>query len=364
MKKLDKFFVNPDIKKADTLPSSFYKNDQQFEDVKEKVFANSWQFVGHKSILPINTNTYPFEFMDGFIEEPLLLVKDQDENLKCLSNVCTHRANIIIHNKGQVKDLKCLYHGRKFDLDGNFKSMPEFKKAIDFPRECESLKEFKLKSLGPFIFVGLEPNFKIDNVFSRIYDRISFLNLDHLDYRKDLSKDYMVEAHWAIYCDNYLEGFHIPFVHDDLNSVLDYGDYETEIDDYFVLQIGYAKDGDNVFDLPEGHQDYGKNIAAYYYWIYPNLMLNFYPWGLSINIVKPIDRNQTKVKFLSYVLDETKLDSGAGSGLDKVEKEDEFVVEGVHKGLNSRYYSTGRFSPTMEKGVHHFHLLLSKAMNS
>ena len=47
-----------------------------------------------------------------------------------------------------------------------------------------------------------------------------------------------------------------------------------------------------------------------------------------------------------------------------VEKEDEFVVEGVHKGLNSRYYSTGRFSPTMEKGVHHFHLLLSKAMNS
>ena len=98
MKKLDKFFVNPDIKKADTLPSSFYKNDQQFENVKEKVFANSWQFVGHKSILPINTNTYPFEFMDGFIEEPLLLVKDQDENLKCLSNVCTHRANIIIHN--------------------------------------------------------------------------------------------------------------------------------------------------------------------------------------------------------------------------------------------------------------------------
>ena len=93
-------------------------------------------------------------------------------------------------------------------------------------------------------------------------------------------------------------------------------------------------------------------------------MLNFYPWGLSINIVKPLDRNQTKVKFLSYVIDETKLDSGAGSGLDKVEKEDEFVVEGVHKGLNSRYYSTGRFSPTMEKGVHHFHLLLSKAMNS
>ena len=43
--------------------------------------------------------------MQGFIEEPLLLVKDQDESLACLSNVCTHRANIIIHNTGKVKDL-------------------------------------------------------------------------------------------------------------------------------------------------------------------------------------------------------------------------------------------------------------------
>tara|TARA_B100002052_G_scaffold9182_1_gene7704 strand:- start:4807 stop:5892 length:1086 start_codon:yes stop_codon:yes gene_type:complete len=360
---MNKFFVDPDIKKADTLPSSFYKNDEQFEEVKEKVFANSWQFVGHNSILPVNVNTYPFEFMQGFIQEPLLLVKNQDESLTCLSNVCTHRANIVIHNTGQVKDLKCQYHGRKFDLDGKFKSMPEFQTAKDFPRECDSLKRFPLEKLGPFIFVGLEPNFDINNVFDKIYERVSFLNLDHLNYRPDLSKDYMVNSHWALYCDNYLEGFHIPFVHDDLNNVLDYGAYETEIDDYFNVQIGYAKDGDNVFDFPKGHQDYGKNIGGYYYWIYPNCMLNFYPWGLSMNIVKPINRNKTKVSYLTYVLDESKLGSGAGSGLDKVEREDEFVVEGVHKGLSSRYYSTGRFSPTMEKGVHHFHLLLSKAMN-
>ena len=124
---MNNFFVDPDIDKAETLPSSFYKNDEQFEEVKEKVFANSWQFVGHNSILPINVNTYPFEFMQGFINEPLLIVKNQDESLKCLSNVCTHRANIIIHNTGQVKDLKCLYHGRKFDLDGNLFQCQNFK---------------------------------------------------------------------------------------------------------------------------------------------------------------------------------------------------------------------------------------------
>ncbi|MBT8311505.1 MAG: aromatic ring-hydroxylating dioxygenase subunit alpha, partial [Flavobacteriaceae bacterium] len=57
-------------------------------------------------------------------------------------------------------------------------------------------------------------------------------------------------------------------------------------------------------------------------------------------------------------------DKGAGSVLDKVELEDEEVVEGVQKGIQSRYYNTGRFSPTREQGVHHFHSLLSQFLNS
>jgi choline monooxygenase len=64
------------------------------------------------------------------------------------------------------------------------------------------------------------------------------------------------------------------------------------------------------------------------------------------------------------VYDESKLSSGAGAAIDKVEREDETVVEGVHKGLKSRYYSRGRFSPTREKGVHQFQRLLSEKLES
>ena len=239
---MTKIYVNPDIEKAETLPAIFYRSNSYFEELKEKVFLKSWQFVGHKSILPININTYPFKFIKNYIEEPLLLVKDEDEKISCLSNVCTHRANIIINNKGNVRDLRCMYHGRKFDLDGKFKSMPEFSLAKEFPRDCDDLKEFPIANLGPFIFVGLEPSFDFESVCSKINQRISFLPMDHIEYRPDLSKDYMVDSHWALYCDNYLEGFHIPFVHNDLNNVLDYEKYDTEIYEYFNLQIGYSKD--------------------------------------------------------------------------------------------------------------------------
>ena len=89
-------------------------------------------------------------------------------------------------------------------------------------------------------------------------------------------------------------------------------------------------------------------------------MFNFYPWGLSINIVKPVSLEKTRIYYLTYVWDESKLEGSAGAELDKVEFEDQEVVENVQRGIKSRYYNTGRFSPTMEKGVHHFHILLSE----
>jgi choline monooxygenase len=157
-----------------------------------------------------------------------------------------------------------------------------------------------------------------------------------------------------------LEGFHIPFVHEGLNKVLDYGSYKTELYKYSNLQIGYSDDSNEVFDLPKGHIDYGKKVAAYYYWVFPNMMFNFYPWGLSVNIVKPISINRTKVSFLTYIYDNSKLHKGAGNDIDKVEREDEFIVENESKGIQSAFYQSGRFSATREQGVHHFQRLIAK----
>jgi choline monooxygenase len=126
------------------------------------------------------------------------------------------------------------------------------------------------------------------------------------------------------------------------------------------LQLGVASGAEHCFDLPKDSPDYGQKIAAYYFWVFPNMMFNFYPWGLSINIIKPIAVKKTKIEFISFVWDEDKLNKGAGGDLDKVELEDEEIVQRVQKGVGSRFYKNGRFSPKMEKGVHHFHSLISK----
>ncbi|TFG71888.1 MAG: aromatic ring-hydroxylating dioxygenase subunit alpha [Flavobacteriales bacterium] len=356
--------MDKDIRKAETLPAAFYRSTEVFELLKEKVFYASWQWIGHRDVLENDKNAHPFILLDHFLTEPMLLTRDGNSQLHCLTNVCTHRGNLLVDHACQTKKLVCGYHGRRFAIDGTFEHMPEFKESLDFPRPCDSLHEFPLRHWGPFLFAGLKPFFDFQTVINAMDERIGFLQLNDFKWDKSRSKDYFVDAHWALYCDNYLEGFHIPFVHEDLDAALDYGNYDTVLHEYMNLQIGYAQGSETLFDLPKNHIDHGKKIAAYYYWVFPNMMFNFYPWGLSMNLVQPLAPDRTKVSFLSFVRDASLLDMGAGSGLDKVELEDEAVVQGVQKGVRSHFYQAGRFSPTREKGVHHFHRLLASFLNA
>lgn len=358
-----RFNIDPDISKAETLPAEFYRNKEVFEAIKERVFLKSWQWIGDEDLVALSGSVHPFVLLEGYLTEPMLLTRDENDDIHCLTNVCTHRGNLVALNPGSSRKLVCTYHGRRFTLDGTFEHMPEFNEAKDFPRPCDNLHKFSLSTWGPFLFAGLNPAFDFGKVIAKMEERVGFLPLHEFALDKTLSKDYLVHAHWALYCDNYLEGFHIPFVHEGLNDVLDYGSYTTEVYEHCNLQIGYTDDASEVFELPEDHIDFGKKVGAYYYWVFPNMMFNFYPWGLSVNIVRPVSINRTRVSFISYVYDPSKLDAGAGADIEKVEREDEFVVENVQRGVNSSFYKAGRFSPTREKGVHHFHRLLAEFLN-
>jgi choline monooxygenase len=354
------FFVDPDIAKAKTISTDFYTDPIYFELSKEKIFANSWQLIGDTDKVKEPSSAYPFTLLENYLNEPLLLTKDKDGKVHCMSNVCTHRGNILVNERCKLHSLVCNYHGRRFGLNGKFISMPEFKEVVNFPTKDDDLHSLSLFQWGKFLFTSLHPKVKAEEVYGEIQKRLDWFPVDKLEFSEKLSRDYIVKANWALYCENYLEGFHIPFVHPALNNVLDFGDYTTEVFRYSNLQIGIAKEGEDCFDLPAGSPDYGKKIAGYYFWAFPNVMLNFYPWGVSVNLVKPISPNETKVSYLIYVCDESKLHIGAGGDLDLVEKEDEEVVENVQKGVRSRFYKHGRYSPNREQGTHHFHSLISE----
>lgn len=356
-------WVDPDIAVAKTLQKAFYTDASYFESAKEKIFANSWQWLCCGNPVTSQGQCQPVTLLEGYMNEPLLLTH-HDQQLHCISNVCTHRGALLLKEPCKAGNIRCPYHGRMFELDGQFKSMPEFREVKNFPSEEDHLKQFPLRSFAGSLFTNLSRTESFDAFFGPILERIGWMPFNDFQFRPDQSKDYLVKAHWALYCENYLEGFHIPFVHPALNAALDFGSYKTELYQNCSLQLGIAKGNEDCFDLPASSPDYGQNVAAYYYFVFPNLMFNFYPWGLSLNVVKPLEKELTKVSFYQFVWNQDKLQSGAGADVDSTEMEDEEVVESVQMGIRSRFYQHGRYSVKHETGTHHFHRLIAQFMNA
>ena len=350
--------IDSDICKAHTLPSRYYTEESLFPDILSRL-SNSFHFAAHVSQLNENS-IIPLPQLENILGEALILTKD--EQIRCLSNVCTHRGMLIATKPCDLKSLKCGYHGRTFGLDGCMRNMPEFTDVENFPTDSDNLREFNIKKWNGIIFLGGEQFF--DAVINEMQNRIGWMNIESFEYDESRHRSYDINANWALYVDNYLEGFHIPFVHGDLHSVLDYDSYSTELFEGGVLQIGIANEGEAYFDLPESSPDFGKKIAAYYYWIYPGLMLNFYPWGLSVNVVNPISVDRTRIVYHGFVGEKSMLGKGAGGDLDKVEAEDQEIVEATQRGVSSKSYERGRYSPSKEKGVHHFHRILTNSSDN
>ena len=339
---MTKYQIDPDISIARTLHSDYYTDDKIFKDSINNIFTSSWQLASHKEEFSSN-NIIPIKILP---DESLILTKNQS-SIHCMSNICTHRGHLVCNKKTNSKSIVCRYHGRSFNLDGKFKKAIGFEGVKNFPSDNDNLRNIKINEWKKFLFVSLENQLSISSVLKDIETRLDSFPFSQLKYSEELSNTYQINAHWALYCENYLEGFHVPFVHKGLSKEINNETYDTILLDNAVLQFANSKDSKD-------------NIYGYYYWIFPNMMFNFYDWGLSINIIEPISKDKTRIRFLSYLIEDNQLARKAINDLNTVELEDQEVVESVQNGIRSKFYSNGRYSNINEKGVHYFHRLLTR----
>ena len=123
-----------------------------------------------------------------------------------------------------------------------------------------------------------------------------------------------------------------------------------------------------------GHEDAATSATrtgdrAYYYWLYPNFMINCYEGYMDTNLVLPLDVDRCLVIFDFYFADVT---TEAGKQYnaqsiavgDRVQDEDVGICEAVQRGLKSRAYGAGRLSVRRECGEHLFHRLLASDLKA
>jgi choline monooxygenase len=359
---LSDFTPTDDLSRAWTLPARWYIEPSFLELEKVKIFWRTWQPVGRVDMV-LRPGDY---FTCEVLGEPLVVTRDWQGQLRAFSNVCRHRAGPVAAGKGNRKSLQCSYHGWTYGLDGQLLTTPEFEGVCDWTPADFCLPAVRVEAWGPFIFVNLDPEAPaLLETFGAIPADVMAKGFKIERMQLAERRDYTVNANWKAYIDNYLEGYHIPIAHPGLFREIDYDQYRVDTFRYYSSQYAPIRPlrRDQVAGRDRRYLRTEEEAQALYYWIFPNVMLNFYPDNLQINIILPLDHEHTLTIFEWYF---EQPGSGAGwesmqqsiAFSDQIQQEDMAICETVQRGLQSRFYQQGRFSVKRENGVHHFQSLI------
>ena len=338
------------LDQAHTLPARFYIGDSILDMEYEAVFSRSWQLLAHRDQL-----AEPGDHVVGTIGKvPVLIVRGQDGVLHAFPNVCRHRAGplALCNGKGATA-LQCKYHGWTYTLDGQLRSAPEMQDAKNFDVSDIRLPALKVYEWQGLVFVSLSDEVPpFDAVYAGIVERIAPIDLSAMRFQR--RETYDIACNWKVYVDNFLEGYHLPHVHPGLSKMLDYRAYDTELFAWYSLQSSPLRDGGEFYGEGE----------AFYYQIYPNIMLNILPGRMQTNRILPLGPERCRVEFDFYYAQDEKAQSriaGDAEFSDEVQLEDVAICEAVQRGLASGSYESGRLCPKRESGVWHFHNKLRAA---
>jgi choline monooxygenase len=353
---LDAFDPTLPLERAHTIPSSWYF-DPELAELERRTVFTGWQAVGRLDQVH-GPGSY---FTAEIAGEPVAVLRDGA--LRALHNVCRHRAAPVLTEPcGTATKLRCRYHGWTYDLSGRLRGAPEFEGVADFCREDYGLKPLIVETWGPTVWVHAEsPALPLGDFLDPLPQRTQGLGVERLKWHGRRSYD--LACNWKVYVDNYLDGgYHVNYVHPGLAGVLDYSQYRTELFTNTNVQIGPLKPAEG--GAVEGAVRTGTN--AYYWWVFPNFMLNLYEGVMDTNLVLPLAPDRCRVVFDFYFAEGTAREFMESSiaVAERVQQEDVGICEEVQRGLRSRSFSTGRFSVRRENGGYHFHQLLAQRLRS
>ena len=349
------------LAEAYTIPAPWYLEPEMLRLESEHVFSGNWIAVGR-----LDQVAWAGEFFTAELAgEPLLVVRGADDVLRAFYNVCRHHAAAVATApSGQAQSFRCPYHGWNYGLDGSLKGMPEFAGVCNFDRAANGLVPVAVDVWENFVFVNLAANaVSLRSYLSDIVDRVAPLALQTLKFHS--RREYMLACNWKVYVDNYLDGgYHVPHLHKGLNSVLDYAHYTIENGDRYCLQS-------SPMVVSEEHAEVSATRTgdrAWYFWLYPNFMINVYEGVMDTNLVLPLGPDKCRVIFDFFFADVSpereEQNAASVATSDKVQAEDVGICESVQRGLASRAYGAGRLSLRREAGEHLFHRLLARDLKA
>jgi choline monooxygenase len=349
------------LQDAYTIPAPWYTDARIAQLELQNVFSRTWQPVGRTAQVE-----KPGQYVTATVAgEPIVAVRGSDGKLRAFYNVCRHHAMTVMNEPcGHAQHMRCPYHGWTYNLEGELRGMTEFEGVCNFDRAQNGLVPVRVETWDNFIFVNLDPHAApLHDSLGALVGLAKPLNFGGLKFVE--RRSYIQQCNWKVYVDNFLDGgYHVPHMHKGLNSVLDYTNYTIEnVDRCCVQSSPVAVDNGSEASAAATR----KGDRAFYFWQYPNFMLNWYEGYLDTNLVIPLGVDRCEVIFDFYFGDTSEaqmpyIRESMGVS-ERVQQEDIVICDGVQRGLSSRAYQAGRLSVRREAGEHLFHRLLAADLN-
>ena len=362
---------------AKGLPNEHYIDDQTFIEERESVLYANWSAVAFAKDVPKVGDANPITFL----EMPLLMIRDNDEQVRVYQNTCRHRGMILISEKSNIRGtIRCPYHSWCYGLDGRLRSTPHVggpgqNTHIDIKRDELNLIEIRCHVFMDVVFVNISGDAEtFEEVHSDLLDR--WKEFDKPFYHNpDSSFELLVNSNWKLAVENYCESYHLPWVHPGLNLV-------SRLEDHYHLEkhLKYSGQGSLVYSQLKGENnqvfpDFDGvsdkwDTASEYISLYPNVLLGVHRDHTYAIILDPLTINKTRERIAIYYATEQATELSYSDLRIKntnfwkeVFKEDIFVVEGMQKGRHGKFFDGGKFSPVMDGPTHLFHEWVATQIN-
>lgn len=320
-----------------TLPATWYIDPAVYAAERREIFGKEWVLVGYDFQLT-HAGDYVTEDIAG---QPVVVWRSPEGPLVGFLNICPHRAGPIVwEGLGCQANLVCRYHGWAFGSDGALRNTPGF--GAELP-DGVGLTLVRVETWRGMVFVCLHPDTDQLSTYLGEFPTVceAFPMEDYVFHSRTVRT---MECNWKTYSDNFLEGYHVPYIHLGMSRDVHAKDYQvvTNPDRRWNVHLAKPRDETSLWD--------GVWV---YFW--PNFSIDIFPGGLSVERWLPRGIGKTDLIF-EYFFDPSADDvDNILKTSEEVADEDVRASEHVQRAFESGSYQQGFLSPRHENAVAIFH---------
>ena len=346
------------------LPAKSYTDQEFWEKECNTVLSDGWLFVGFVHEFNKAGDVQPI-FIAG---KPILLIKNENNEITAFHNVCSHRCLKLVNEKKNIgKLIRCPYHSWSYDLQGNLKATPHFggtnnHKPKGFNFKKHGLKPIRIHIWNDWIFINLNGKAKKFQEYAKpLFSKFKDIDFNKLKYTATLDFG-KINTNWKFLIENFIEPYHVQFVHKSTTN--------QPLKDHYTIVDGVCY-GSGV-DVKEENSKNSRalSVSSRYLSLFPNFIIGtYYPNQVGVYLNVPINPNTTIQKRIIYTVDGIEMSKEEIDITKKiwwsVHKEDHEICERLQEGRSSPASNEGGLlSPYWEDGVKAFQKLIIQSTKS